>query len=392
MSVTDQWPAVRINGKATSRVQSGHPWVFLSDVMDAGGAAAGDVVRVLDLKGRTLGIAHYSSTSQISLRLLSRRAEPVDEGFLIKRISAALAFRAKVVQGSEAYRLIHAEGDLLPGLIVDRYGNWLVAQFLNQGMDRMTDVVTAALRTVVSPEGIVARNDVPSRAKEDLPQESKVLFGDMSEPIEFSMNQLRWRADLMSGQKTGVFLDQRENYVAAARYAHGRGLDCFGGTGGFGLHIAGVCQSVDVVDSSAAALATAKENAALNSIDNVRFHDANALDYLSGLVSARRKFETVIVDPPAFTKSRAAKEGALRGYKDINLRALRLLEAGGILVSCSCSHHVSEAELLEVIAEAALDANKTLRVLDRRTQSQDHPILLTVPETHYLKCVILQVL
>jgi len=361
-------------------------------VIETGSAAAGDVVRVLDAKGRTLGMAHYSSSSQIALRMLSRRAENIDQAFLTKRLESALALRKLVVRDSDACRLVHAEGDLLPGLIVDRYGDWLVAQFLDQGMDRMTDMVVAALSAVVQPAGMIARNDVPTRAKENLPQESKVLAGECTGPVEFSMNGLRWRADLMSGQKTGVFLDQRENYQAAARYAHGRALDCFGGTGGFAMHLARSCDSVDVVDSSSASLATAKENAALNGLTNLQFHNANALDYLPGLVSARRKFETVIVDPPAFTKTRAAKEGALRGYKDINLRALRLLDSGGILVSCSCSHHVSEADLLEVIAEAALDANKQLRVLERRTQSQDHPILLTVPETLYLKCVILQVL
>jgi 23S rRNA (cytosine1962-C5)-methyltransferase len=392
MSQSDGWPSVRINGKAASRIHSGHPWVFVSDIIDAGAAAAGDVVRVLDARGRTLGTAHYSNTSQIALRLLSRRAETVDEAFLTRRIEEALKLRRLIVQESEAYRLIHAEGDLLPGLIVDRYGDWLVAQFLDQGMDRMTDMVVAALTNVVRPAGIVARHDVPSRGKENLPQESKVLLGQISGPVEFSMNGLRWRADLMSGQKTGVFLDQRENYKAAARYAHGRALDCFGGTGGFAMHLAGACDSVDVVDSSAASLETAKQNAALNGIEKLHFHNANALEYLPGLVSARRRFETVIVDPPAFTKTRAAKEGALRGYKDINLRALRLLDSGGILVSCSCSHHVSEADLLEVTAEAALDTNKQLRVLERRTQSQDHPILLTVPETHYLKCIIFQVL
>jgi len=392
MSHSDAWPSIRINGKAAARIHSGHPWVFVSDVIDPGSAAPGDVVRVMDAKGRTLGMAHYSSTSQIALRTLSRRAENIDQAFLAKRMEAALALRKLVVRDSEAYRLIHAEGDLLPGLIVDRYGDWLVAQFLDQGMDRMTDMVVAALAALLQPAGIIARNDVPARAKENLPQESKVLLGDWDGPVEFSMNGLRCRADLMSGQKTGVFLDQRENYQAAAHYAHGRALDCFGGTGGFAMHLARTCNSVDVVDSSAASLATAKENAALNGLENLQFHNANALDYLPGLVSARRKFETVIVDPPAFTKTRSAKEGALRGYKDINLRALRLLDSGGILVSCSCSHHVSEADLLQVVAEASLDANKQLRVLERRTQSRDHPILLTVPETLYLKCVILQVL
>ena len=365
--------------------------MFVSDVIDTGSSAAGDVVRVLDPKGRKLGMAHYSSTSQIALRLLSTRAEPIDEAFLTKRIAAALSFRRQIVQASDAYRLIHAEGDLLPGLIVDRYGDWLVVQLLDQGMDRMADQVVAALSAVVAPQGIVFRNDVPSRAKENLPQETRVVFGDLPERLAFSMNGLRWQADLLSGQKTGVFLDQRENYVAAARYGHGRGLDCFGGTGGFAMHLARSCESVDVIDSSAAALATAQQNAALNGIENLQFHNANALEYLAGLVSARRRFETVVVDPPAFTKSRAAIEGALRGYKDINLRALRLLEVGGVLVSCSCSHHVSEADLFEVIAEAALDARKQLRVLERRTQGQDHPILLTVPETHYLKCLIFQV-
>lgn len=392
MSSTDQWPGIRINGRAVSRVHSGHPWVFVSDVIDVGSAAAGDVVQVLDPKGRTLGTAHYSNTSQIALRLLSRRAEQIDEEFISRRIDAALSLRKKLVHDSQAYRLIHAEGDLLPGLIVDRYADWLVVQLLDQGMDRMKETIVAALKSIISPQGILARNDVPSRAKENLSQKSEVLFGELPLQIEFSMNQLRWRADLMSGQKTGVFLDQRENYLAAARYARGRALDCFGGTGGFAMHLASVCDSVDVVDSSTASLQTAKDNALLNGIGNLQFHHADAMDYLPGLVNSRRKFETVIVDPPAFTKSRSAKQGAMRGYKEINLRALRLLDTGGILVSCSCSHHVSEADLLEVIADAALDTGKQLRVLERRTQSQDHPILLTVPETHYLKCIILQVL
>lgn len=392
MSSNDHWPGVRVNGRAASRVHSGHPWVFVSDVTDIDSAGAGDVVRVLDPKGRTLGIAHYSNTSQIALRLLSRRAEQIDEQFIRRRLEAALTLRRKVVQDSQAYRLVHAEGDLLPGLIVDRYADWLVVQMVDQGMDRMKDTIVASLKLVTSPQGIVARNDVPTRAKENLQQQSEVLSGELPEQVEFSMNHLRWRADLMSGQKTGVFLDQRENYLAAARYAHGRALDCFAGTGGFAMHLARVCDSVAMVDSSTASLQTAKDNASLNEIGNLQFHHADAMDYLSGLVNARRKFETVIVDPPAFTKSRSAKEGALRGYKEINLRALRLLDAGGILVSCSCSHHVSEADLLEVIADAALDTNKQLRVLERRTQSQDHPILLTVPETHYLKCLIFQVL
>jgi 23S rRNA (cytosine1962-C5)-methyltransferase len=237
----------------------------------------------------------------------------------------------------------------------------------------------------------VARNDVPVRLKENLPQQTSVLLGEAPGPVEIRMNDLAWHVDLMGGQKTGIFLDQRENYLAVRRYARGRALDCFSGTGGFALHLASVCEGVEAVDSSDASLAAAQKNSAANGITNVEFREADVLDYLPGLVSAGRKFDMVVVDPPAFTKSRAGVEGAVRGYKEINLRALRLLDRGGILVSCSCSHHMSEAHLLEIIAAAALDCGKLLRVLERRTQAGDHPILLTVPETHYLKCLILEV-
>ncbi|MGA2594140.1 MAG: class I SAM-dependent methyltransferase, partial [Bryobacteraceae bacterium] len=203
---------------------------------------------------------------------------------------------------------------------------------------------------------------------------------------------LRLQADLLHGQKTGIFLDQRENYNAAARYARGKALDCFTSTGGFALHLASRCESVEAVDSSAAALAAAARNAGLNGISNIEFREADVFDLLAAYSSARRQFATVILDPPAFAKSRRSLEGATRGYKEINLRALRLLGPGGILVTCSCSHHLSEAALLELVAEASLDAGRQLRVLERRTQSQDHPILLTVPETLYLKCLILEVL
>jgi len=385
-------PTVRVNRKAAERVHSGHPWIFASDIIDRGAAQAGATVRVVDPRGQALGTAHHSSTSQIALRLLSRRVEPVDDAFLHARIEAALAYRERVVRDSDAYRLLHAEGDLLPGLIVDRYAEYLVVQLLDQGMDRLGDAIIGALDALLRPKGIVARNDVAVRAKEDLPQEIHISSGDVPERVDVRMNGLAWRADLLHGQKTGIFLDQRENYLAARRYARGRALDCFTATGGFALHLASVCESVEAVDSSNAMLDAARANAALNEIANVAFQEANVLEYLPNLVAARRTFDIVIVDPPAFTKSRSAVEGAVRGYKEINLRALRLLERGGILVSCSCSHHMSEAHLLEVIASAALDSGRQLRVLERRTQAQDHPILLTVPETHYLKCLIFEVL
>lgn len=384
-------PAVRVNRKAADRVRSGHPWIFSSDVIDRGSSQAGDVVRVVDPKGKNLGVGHFSSTSQITVRLLSTRVEEIDEPFLSKRIAAALEYRRRVVSNSNAWRLIHAEGDLLPGLIVDHYADWLVVQLLDQGMDRMSASVVQALNGLIGVQGIVARNDVAVRNIENLPQETRILFGSVPDRVSIQMNGIAMRANLLTGQKTGVFLDQRENYLAARRYARGRALDCFTATGGFALHIASVCESVEAIDSSAATLAEAEANLAMNHLANVVLRQADVLDYLPGLTAAQRVFDIVVVDPPAFTKSRSSLEGAARGYKEINLRALKLLNRGGVLVSCSCSHHMSEAHLLELIASAALDCGKQLRVLERRTQSQDHPILLTVPETHYLKCLIFEV-
>ncbi|HUQ94571.1 MAG TPA: class I SAM-dependent rRNA methyltransferase [Bryobacteraceae bacterium] len=383
---------VRVNRKAAGRIASGHPWIFSSDVDDRDGAAPGDAVRVVDPAKRLLGTAHYSSTSQITLRMLSPRAEEVGQTFLAERLRAAADFRRKAVQGTDAYRLVFGEADQLPGLVVDRYGDCLAMQTLDQGMDGLSSTIVDCLKALCEPRLIVARNDVAVRTRESLPLETKVLHGTVPDEVVITMNGLRLQVDLLGGQKTGIFLDQRENYVAAARWAHGRALDCFTCTGGFALHMAGHCAGVEAADSSGAALQTAEENRKANRIDNVQFLEANAFDLLAGHAAAGRKFQTIVLDPPAFAKSRSNVEGALRGYKEINLRALKLLDAGGVLVTCSCSHHVSEAMLLELIAQAALDAHKTVRVLERRTQSADHPILLTVPETHYLKCLILQVI
>lgn len=284
------------------------------------------------------------------------------------------------------------EADLLPGLIIDRYGNRFVIQALDQGMDRATGTIAECLAELFAPEGILLRNDVPVRSRESLPLEKSVLSGDIPDRARISMNGLAFEADLLHGQKTGIYLDQRENYVAAARYARGRALDGFTSTGGFALHLARECESMLAVDSSESALASARRNAELNGIANIEFQAADVFEFLSAQAQARERFDTVVLDPPAFTKSRSALEGAARGYKEINLRALRLLAPGGTLVTCSCSQHMSEAMLLEIVASAALDAGRTLRVLERRTQAADHPILLTVPETHYLKCLILEIL
>jgi 23S rRNA (cytosine1962-C5)-methyltransferase len=419
------FPTVRVNRKAAGRVASGHPWIFSSDVVDHGMAQPGDLVRVVaetrstgnlssraksrDLlltpeggpqgraSGRFIGVAHYSSASQITLRMLSANPEPADVAFFRARLTAAIAHRERVVEGSEACRLVFSEGDLLPGLIIDRYGPYLTLQTLSQGMDRARDLIAHCLQELLAPAAILARNDAAVRKLEGLALEVVTLAGEIPERVHVRMNGLEIEADLLHGQKTGIYLDQRENYVAAARYlkafrGSARVLDCFTSTGGFALHLARQADSVDALDSSAPALATAQANAKANGIANVDFRQADVFEFLAGVSSNDgRRYSMVVLDPPAFAKSRKSLDDAARGYKEINLRALRMLDSGGVLVTCSCSHHMSEATLLEIIAEAALDAGKTMRVLERRTQAQDHPILLTVPETHYLKCLMLQI-
>ena len=379
---------VRVSKKGAERYRNGHPWIFRSDIADAAHASPGELVRVLDHRAHLLGHAHYSAASQIALRFVAGPAETFD---IAGRIAEAQHFREQVVTDSDAYRLVHAEADRLPALIIDRYGDAFSVQALDQGMDKALPEIIAALENQFRPRAIVARNDSAVRSLEQLPREIKILSGQIEEPVVIHMNGFRIQADVLHGQKTGIYLDQRENYLAAARYASGTALDCFTSTGGFALHLARACDRVEAVDSSTPALEAANANAQMNQIPNLDFREADAFDLLAGYSSARRTFDIVVLDPPAFAKSRKQLEGATRGYKEINLRALRLLGRGGILVTCSCSHHMSEAMLLQIVAEASLDAGKTLRVLERRTQSQDHPILLTVPETHYLKCLILQV-
>jgi 23S rRNA (cytosine1962-C5)-methyltransferase len=380
---------VKVIRKGAGRFASGHPWIFSSDVEDRADAEPGEAVRVVDPRGRPIGVAHYSSTSQITLRLLSRTVEPADRTFFLRRLSAAITHRAQVVENSNACRLVYSEADQLPGLIVDRYGPYLVVQTLSQGMERSRDLIVHCLGELLSPAGILARNDATIRKLESLPLETAVLAGEIPEQVAIEMNGLKLEADLLHGHKTGVYLDQRENHLAARKWARGRVLDCFTSTGGFALHAASKAEMVEAIDSSAAALATAERNASANGFSNIQFRQADVFEFLAGV---DRRYSMIVLDPPAFAKSRRQLDDAARGYKDINLRALRLLDAGGVLVTCSCSHHVGEAMLLEIIAQAALDAGKTLRVLDRRTQAADHPILLTVPETLYLKCLIFEVL
>jgi 23S rRNA (cytosine1962-C5)-methyltransferase len=366
---------IKVTRKGADRVANGHPWIFASDV--EGKAEAGETVEVHDPRGKCLGIAHYSSTSQITLRLLTTKREAIGPDFYKRRLQQAIEHRSRVVESSDAYRLVFSEADLLPGLIVDKYGPYLVVQLLTQGMDRERE------------PGILLRNDASVRKLEGLPHEVTVAAGEVPERVTVHMNGLAFAADLQRGQKTGAYLDQRENYVAAARHARGKVLDCFSSTGGFALHTARRAESVEAVESSAHAIETAQANAAANGIGNIHFRQADVFDFLSG---RNAQYDTIILDPPPFAKSRKQIDDAMRGYKDINLRALKMLTPEGVLVTCSCSHHINEAALFEAVAEAALDAGRTLRVLERRTQASCHPILLTVPETLYLKCLIVEAL
>lgn len=324
--------------------------------------------------------------------MLSDRVEAIDQAFFLRRLTAAEAHRKRVVADSEAYRLVHGEADQLPGLVIDRYGDYFTLQTLDQGMERAKGDIVSVLEELFAPHGIVERNDVAIRKREALPLQSGVVAGEIPETVDLRMNGLKLHADLLHGQKTGIFLDQRENYLATARYGRGRALDCFTSTGGFALHLAASCESVEAVDSSEAALHVAGLNCEANGIGNIELREADVFELLAGYAVARRRFDIVVLDPPAFAKSRQSLDAAMRGYGEINRRALQLLDAGGILVTCSCSHHLSEAALLEIVAKASLDTGKKLRVLERRMQAQDHPVLLTVPETLYLKCLILDVI
>jgi 23S rRNA (cytosine1962-C5)-methyltransferase len=360
--------------------------------LDSSQAAAGEAVVVVDPTGAALGTAHYSQASQISLRMLSERVETIDRTFFLRRIGAAEAYRKRVVADSEAYRLVHGEGDQLPGLVIDRYGDYFALQTLDQGMDGAKAEIVSCLEELFAPKGMVERNDVAVRKREALPLQSGVVAGEVPQTVAVRMNGLTLHADLLQGQKTGIFLDQRENYIAAARYGRGRALDCFTSTGGFALHLAPRCESVEAVDSSEASMRVARMNCDANGIGNVELREADVFELLAGHAAAHRRFDMVVLDPPAFAKSRQSLEAAVRGYREINRRALELLGPGGILVTCSCSHHLSEAALLEIVAQASLDTGRKLRVLERRMQAQDHPVLLTVPETLYLKCLILEVI
>jgi 23S rRNA (cytosine1962-C5)-methyltransferase len=381
--------SVMISTRGVERLRSGHPWVYRSDVRSAQ-ADAGAVVRVTDERGRFHGRAFYSDKSQIAVRLLTRENVPVDRSFFTERLRRAAAYRETVVENTDAYRLVHGEADLLPSIVIDRYGDYLVVQTLSQASERQKNLIVEILVEQFSPKGILERNDPKVRLLEGLPQSVSVLHGDVPAEILAKENGITFVYDLAKGQKTGSFLDQRENHWAARRYASGEVLDCFSYQGGFALTVAEECEHVEAIDMGPAAVQAARRNQELNAIANVTFREGNAFDLLKEYDEVRRRFQMVILDPPAFAKNRDSLGAATRGYKEINLRALKILAPGGYLVTCSCSYHLSEALFLQLIAEAANDAKKNVVVVERRTQAEDHPILLTMPETHYLKALILK--
>ena len=375
------------------RVLGGHPWVFRSDIEREEGAADGLPVRVLTAAGRFLAMAVYNPRSQISLRVLSRRDEPIDGAFIRGRVHRALDYRRRFADLNSC-RLIFAESDGLPAVIADKFGDVIVLQILCLGMERFKGDIVDALAQELSPRGVYERNDVPVRELEGLSQQTGLLWGEVPSRVEMQENGVRFLVDVKEGQKTGFFLDQKENRAAIAPFVPGmRVLDCFTHTGSFALHAARYgAAEVTGVDISEHACACALENARLNGVeDRVRFECANAFDFLRAQQTAKEQYDVVILDPPAFTKTRSAVEGALRGYKEINLRGMKLTRDGGYFVTCSCSQHVTPDLFRGMLMEAQKDAHIQLRQIEWRTQGRDHPILLASPETQYLKCGIFQV-
>ncbi|HTK48846.1 MAG TPA: class I SAM-dependent rRNA methyltransferase [Gemmatimonadaceae bacterium] len=379
-----------VSAKGARRWAAGHPWIFRSDLIDAPSNDAG-AVRVLDRRGKAIGVALWSPRSEISLRLLDRDPDAaIDASWWRATLERALARRRTLDVDATAYRLVHGEGDLIPSLIVDRYERCLVVQLMSAGLEHFRPEIVRALVELAEPDGILARNDVPLRRKEGLDMEVALLHGSVPEEIEVTEHGVRYLAAPWRGQKTGAFLDQRENRALVGRVARGRTLDCFSYHGSFALHLARRADSVIALDSSAHALERASENARRNGFENVEPIEANAFDWLKARERERARFDTIVLDPPAFAKSRAALPGALRGYNEINLRAMRLLAPGGLLFTASCSYHLTKPLFLEMLEGAAADSGRRLVLRELRGQPADHPEVLTIPETGYIKGALLE--
>jgi 23S rRNA (cytosine1962-C5)-methyltransferase len=380
---------VTISAKGEGRIASGHPWIYRSDVIQVA-AERGQIVQVANRRNVPLGYAFYSDRSEIAVRMLTRDTDPPSPDLFRDRLEAAATYRASLRIDATAYRLVHGEADRFPGLVVDRYGDYLVLQALVQATDTHLADITRLLVDRLQPAGILARNDPRVRLLEGLEQRVDVLHGTVPEMIEVREGRATYAVDPYKGQKTGLFLDQRENRFAAAAYARGRALDAFSYNGGFAMALSPVCDEVIAIDISDDAVARITANMVRNGLRNVRAHAMNVFDELRELERRGERFDTIVLDPPAFAKNKAAVAKALTGYKEINLRALKLLNPGGILVTCSCSYNVSEGMFADVLASAAADARADVVVVEKRMQGRDHPVLVTVPETYYLKCFVLR--
>ena len=379
-----------VSARGARRWDAGHPWIFRSDVVERPDQPAGAVL-VRDQRGRPLGQALWSPASEISLRLLERDPErPLDAGWWRERLTAVVGRRSPLVAEASAYRLVHGEGDGLPSLVCDRYDRWLVVQLMSAGLEAFREPIVAALVELTGAEGILARNDAAVRSREGLARETVLLHGEVPREVEVHEHGVRYLAAPWTGQKTGAFLDQRENRRLAGRVARGRALDCFSYHGSFALHLARSADEVTALDVSGAALARAAENAERNGLANLRFVEADAFDFLRERERAGDRFDTIVLDPPAFAKSRPALPAALRGYKEINLRAMRLLAPGGLLFTASCSFHLVKPLFLEMLEAAAADSGRRIALRDLTGQPLDHPEVLTIPETGYLKGALLE--
>ena len=379
-----------VSKRGAERWSAGHPWIYRSDVVDRPTTAAG-AVAVRDARGRPLGLALWSPASEISLRLLDRDpGARLDGAWWRARLQRALERREPLAGTASAYRLVHGEGDGLPSLVVDRYDRWLVVQLMSAGVEAFRAEIVEALLALTGADGILARNDAALRAKEGLARETVLLAGAVPQEIEVEEHGVRYLAAPWTGQKTGAFLDQRENRALVGRVACGRALDCFSYHGSFALHLARGATGVLALDVSAAALARAAENARRNGFDNLATREANAFDFLRDEERAGARYDTIVLDPPAFAKTRPALPAALRGYKDVNLRAMRLLAPGGLLFTASCSYHLTKPLFLEMLEAAAADSGRRIALRELRGQPLDHPELLTVPETGYIKGALLE--
>jgi 23S rRNA (cytosine1962-C5)-methyltransferase len=386
-------PKVTITRRGAERLALGHLWIYRGDVETAPPALqAGDVVLVQDGRGRFLAKAFWSSRSKIALRVVTRDEEPVDEGFFARRVAAAIDLRERIFGGETFVRLVHGEADLLPGLVVDRYGDVAVLQTLVPAIDRRKAFLADLLANALGLRAVLERNDVRVRELEGLGQTKGVLRGADPGPVEYREGEVRMRLDLLAGQKTGAFLDQRENHVRAGEYARGRCADCFSYAGGFALQLARRAEQVTAVEMQPNAAALLRENAALNRAGNLEVVEANAFDWLRDRSEEEPAFDLVVLDPPSFAKSKDALPAARRGYKEVNLRAMQVLKEGGVLVTASCSHHLSEQMFEEIVLDAANDAGRRLQLLERRGAGRDHPVLMGVPETRYLKALFLRVM